>query len=187
MSATARHAGSPRPPSASEHYRSWPSPLSSGKIGADTVRALTRTAKAVVGSGQDQSAELAATLETARSEGVGAANRRVRVLEHTIDPGGSEELLAKQRAKSFLRVVELANGMCRFEALLDPIRATTVRVALDQLSADWIRQRQFDGDAPIPADVRSTEQITAQALVHLAEVFLADDPDRRDVHNSPRT
>jgi hypothetical protein len=45
-------------------------PLSSGKIGADTVRALTRTAKAVVGSGQDQSAELAATLETAQSEGV---------------------------------------------------------------------------------------------------------------------
>jgi len=153
--------------------------LSSGKIGADTVRALTRTAKAVVGSGQDQSAELAATLETAQSEGVGAANRRVRVLEHTIDPGGSEELLAKQRAKSFLRVVELEDGMCRFEALLDPVRATTVRVALDQISADWIRRRQFDGDAPIPADVRSTEQITAQALVHLAEAFLADDPDRR--------
>jgi hypothetical protein len=153
--------------------------LSSGKIGADTVRALTRTAKAVVGSGQDQSAELAATLETAQSEGVGAANRRVRVLEHTIDPGGSEELLAKQRAKSFLRVVELEDGMCRFEALLDPIRATTLRVALDQLSADWIRRRQFDGDAPIPADVRSTEQITAQALVHLAEVFLTADPDRR--------
>jgi len=153
--------------------------LSSGKVGADTVRALARTAKAVVGSGQDQATELAATLKTARAEGVGAANRRVRVLEHTIDPGGSEELLAKQRAKSFLRVIELEDGMCRFEALLDPVRATVLRVALDQLVADWIRRRQFDGASPIPADVRSTEQISAQALVHLAEVFLAASPEQR--------
>ena len=75
--------------------------LSSGEVGADTVRALARTVKAVAGSGHDQTTELAATLETAKHEGVSAANRRVRVLEHTIDPGGSEELLAKQRAKSF--------------------------------------------------------------------------------------
>jgi hypothetical protein len=161
-------------------------PLSSGKVGADTVRVLARTAKAVVGSGRDQAAELAATLETAQSEGVGAANRRVRVLEHTIDPAGSEELLARQRAKSFMRVVELDDGMCRFEALLDPIRATTLRAALDQLTADWIRRRQFDGAAPIPADVRSTEQISAQALVRLAEVFLTTDPEQRDAPFTPQ-
>ena len=154
--------------------------LSSGKVGADTVRALARTAKAVVGSGQDRATELAATLKTARAEGVGAANRRVRVLEHTIDPGSSEELLAKQRAKSFLRVIELEDGMCRFEVLLDPVRATMLRVALDQLVADWIRRRQFDGASPIPADVRSTEQISAQALVRLAGVFLAASPEQRD-------
>jgi hypothetical protein len=154
--------------------------LSSGKVGADTVRALARTVKAVVGSGQDQAAELAATLETARTEGVGAANKRIRTLEHTIDPDSTEEQLAKQRAKSFLRVTELPNGMCRFDALLDPIRATVLRMVLDQIAADWIRQRQFDGTNPIPADVRSTEQISAQALVHLAEVFLAAPPDRRD-------
>jgi hypothetical protein len=47
-----------------------------------------------------------ATLQTAERDGMGAANRRVRVLEHTIDPEGSGELLAKQRAKSFARVVE---------------------------------------------------------------------------------
>jgi hypothetical protein len=108
--------------------------LSSGEVGADTVRALARTVKAVEGSGQDQTTELAATLETAKLEGVGAANRRVRVLEHTIDPGGSEELLAKQRAKSFARVIELEDGMCRFDILLDPIRATTVR------GPRWIRR-----------------------------------------------
>jgi hypothetical protein len=153
--------------------------LSSGRVGADTVRVLARTVKAVVGSGQDQSVEVVATLETARLEGVGAANRRVRVLEHTIDPGSSDELLAKQRAKSFARVVELEDGMCRFDILLDPIRATTVRAALDQTVADWIRRRQFDHTDPIPDDVRSTEQICAQAVTRLAEVFLAASPEQR--------
>ena len=70
--------------------------------------------------------------------------------------------------------------MCRFDVLLDPIRATTVRAALDQTAADWIRQRQFDGAYPIPADVRSTEQIYAQALTRLAEVFLTADPEQRN-------
>jgi hypothetical protein len=154
-------------------------PLTSGRVGADTVRALSRTVKAVEGSGRNQALELAATLETAKTEGVSAANRRVRVLEHTIDPGSSEELLAKQRAKSFARVVELGDGMRRFDILLDPIRATTVRAALDQTTADWIRQRQFDGTDPIPADVRSTEQINAQAVTRLAEVYLAATPRQR--------
>jgi hypothetical protein len=153
--------------------------LSSGRVGADTVRALSRTVKAVEGSGQDQSVELAATLEAATREGVGAANRRVRVLEHTIDPGGSEELLAKQRAKSFARVVEFEDGMCRFDVLLDPVRATTVRAALDLTVADWMRRRQFDGVDPIPVDVCSTEQIYAQAVTRLAEVFLNASPEQR--------
>jgi Domain of unknown function (DUF222)/HNH endonuclease len=153
--------------------------LSSGEVGADTVRVLSRTVKAVVGSGQDQGAELAATLEMAKLEGVGAASRRVRVLEHTIDPGGSEELLLKQRAKSFARVVELEDGMCRFDVLLDPVRATTVRAALDLTVADWIRRRQFDGVDPVPVDVCSTEQMCAQAVTRLAEVFLNASPEQR--------
>ena len=154
-------------------------PLSSGRVGADTVRVLSRTVKAIEGGARDQAAELTATLETAHYDGVGAANRRVRVLEHTIDPGSSEELLTKQRAKSFVRVVELEDGMCRFDVLLDPIRATTVRAALDQTAADWIRQRQYDGVDPIPTDVRSTEQIYAQVVTRLAEVFLAASPEQR--------
>jgi hypothetical protein len=153
--------------------------LSSGLVGADTVRVLSRAVKAIEGSGQDQGVELAATLETAQHEGVGAASRRVRVLEHTIDPGGSEELLAKQRARSFARVVEFEDGMCRFDVLLDPVRATTVRAALDLTVADWIRRRQFDGVDPVPADVRSTEQMGAQAVTRFAEVFLSASPEQR--------
>ena len=159
--------------------------LSSGRVGADTVRVLSRTVKAVEGSGQDQGIELAATLETVQRDGVGAANQRVRVLEHTIDPGSSEELLVKQRAKSFARVVELEDGMCRFDVLLDPVRATTVRAALDQTAADWIRQRQFDGVDPIAVDVRSTEQIYAQVMTRLAEVFLAATPEQRNAQFNP--
>ena len=153
--------------------------LSSGRIGADTVRVLTRTAKAIEGTGHDQNAALAETLRVAEQDGVGAANRQVRVLEHTIDPGHSEELLAKQRARSFARVLELEDGMCRFDVLLDPIRATTVRCALDQQAAAWIRERQFDGADVLPEDVRSTEQIAAQAITRLAEVFLDAEPEQR--------
>jgi len=154
-------------------------PLSSGRVGADTVRALARTAKAVEGTGRDRVAALAETLQTAERDGVGAANQRVRVLEHTIDPGSSEELLNKQRAKSFARVVELEGGMCRFDVLLDPVRATTVRCALDQTVAAWIRERQFDGAEPLPGDVRSTDQLYAHAVTRLAEVFLDASPAQR--------
>ena len=154
-------------------------PLSSGQVGADTVRALSRTVKAVEGTGHDQSTELAATLETAKREGVSAANQRIRMLEHTIDPSGSQELLAKQRAKSFARLTELDDGMCRFDILLDPIRATTVRAALDQTTADWIRQRQYDHTDPIPTDVHTTDQLYAQAVTRLAEVYLTATPEQR--------
>ena len=69
--------------------------------------------------------------------------------------------------------------MCRFDVLLDPIRATTVRAALDQTVADWIRRRQFDGVDVVPVDVRSTEQLCAQAVTRLAEVFLDASPEQR--------
>ena len=61
--------------------------------------------------------------------------------------------------------------------MLDPVRATTVRAAIDQQTAAWIRARQFDASDPLPEDVHSTEQIQAQALTRLAEVFLTADPD----------
>ena len=69
--------------------------------------------------------------------------------------------------------------MCRFDVLLDPIRATTVRAALDQTVADWIRRRQFDHVDAVPDDVRSTEQMCAQAVMRMAEVYLAASPEQR--------
>jgi hypothetical protein len=160
-------------------------PLASGRIGADTVRALTRTAKAVAGTSRNTTAALAATLATAECEGVTAAKKQLQILEHTLDPDSGVDVIARQRARSFLRVVELGDGLCRFEVVLDAVRATTLRTAIDLQSADWIRRAQHDHQQPLPQDVRTVEQINAQALVRLAEVFHLAPPEVRDAHFSP--
>ncbi|HWG26040.1 DUF222 domain-containing protein, partial [Actinospica sp.] len=160
-------------------------PLSSGEIGPGTVSVLSRAAKAVNGTGLDKPAALTAMLETARSEGVTAAAKQVRVLEHTLDPGSGEEIIARQRARSFFRVIELEDGLCRFEILLDAVRAAVLRSAVDQQAADWIRRAQFDGAQPLPEDVRSVEQINAQAVTRLAEVFLTAPGGVRGVSFTP--
>ena len=160
-------------------------PLASGRIGPDTVRALTRTAKAVAGTGRNTTAALTATLATAEHEGVTAAKKQIQILEHTLDPAHGTDLITRQRARSFLRVIELGDGLCRFEAVLDAVRATTLRAAIDLQSADWIRQAQYDHQQPLPQDVRSTEQINANALVRLAEVFHLAPPKLRAARFSP--
>ena len=159
--------------------------LSSGKIGTGTVSVLSRTARAVANTDLDTTQALTASLEVAQSEGIAAAKNRVRELEHTLDPGSSQELITRQRARSFFRVVELEDGFCRFEVLLDAVRAAVLRNAVDQQSAEWIRRAQFDGERPVPEDVRSTEQINAQALVRIAEVFLTAPAEVRGASFSP--
>jgi hypothetical protein len=159
--------------------------LSSGRVGADTVRALCRTAKAIEGTGQDTTAALVRMLEVSARDGVSAANREIRELEHALDPGSSQELLAKQRARSFARVIELEDGRCRVEALLDPVRATILRSAIDQAVSAWIREGQYDGTDPLPEDVRTTEQMNAHALVRMAEVFVMAPPVVRGVKFTP--
>jgi hypothetical protein len=160
-------------------------PLASGWVGADTVRALMRTAKAVAGTGRDTAAALAATLATAEREGVAAAKKQIQILEHTLDPGRGEDLIARQRRRSLFRVIELGDGLCRFEAVLDAVRATTLRSAIDLQTADWIRRAQHDHEQHLPEDVRSVEQINAHALVRLAEVFHLAPPEVRAAHFSP--
>jgi hypothetical protein len=154
-------------------------PLSSGRVGADTIRALTRTARTVKGTALDPVEALAAVLETTVRDGVHAAKRQVQVLEETVDPGAAEERLAKQRARSFARSTRTDSGMTRFEVLLDPARATTVQAAIDLQAADVIRRRQYDHADPAPADVRTTEQINAHAVVRMAEVFLDASAEQR--------
>jgi hypothetical protein len=160
-------------------------PLASGRIGADTVAVLARTAKAVADTGHDTTTALTTALDTARTQGVAAARKHVRTLEHTLDPQSTADLTTRQRARSFLRVVELEDGLCRIEVLLDAVRATVLRDAIDQQAADWIRQAQFDHQQPLPEDVRSIEQINAHALVRLAEVYLTAPPAARGARFTP--
>jgi Domain of unknown function (DUF222) len=154
-------------------------------VGADTVRALCRAAKAIDGTDQDTTTTLTGMLELSEREGVTAANREIRTLEHHLDPAGTEELLAKQRARSFARFIELEDGRCQIDALIDPVRAAILRSAIDQTTSSWIREGQYDGASPLPEDVRTTEQINAHALVRMAEVFLMAGPELRGANFTP--
>jgi hypothetical protein len=160
--------------------------LSSGKVGADTIRALARTAKAIEGTEKNTLSTLTEMLEVAERDGVSAVNQEIRNLEHHLDPASSEELIAQQRARSFVRFIELEDGRCRIEGLLDPERATILRGAIDQGAGAVIRERQYDGADVAPKDVRTTEQINAHALVRLAEVFLNADAQARGANFTPQ-
>lgn len=167
------------------HLPELAGPLSSGRIGPATIRALTRTAHAVKGTDRDLVRTLTETLELATAHGATEVNKQVRVLEETIEPGRAEQILARQRERSFVRVLEREGGMCRFEGLLDAERATVVRAALDATVAAALRERQYDGAEPVPADVSTVEQLQAHALTKFAEVFLAASPEQRGVAFTP--
>jgi hypothetical protein len=147
--------------------------LASGELSADATRLLARTVKACENSALDVDTEVAATLETVRAQGVSGAAERVRDLEYRVDPGALEERLARQRKRSQARSGRLDSGLWRFEVLLDPVRAAVLKAAIDALVASWLRARGRDAIAVLPPDVESTQQITAHAFYHLAQVFLA--------------
>ena len=169
------------------HIPELAEPLASGRIGVATIRALTRTARAVKGTGLELTTTLAATLALAAKEGVGAANKQVRILEETVEPGRAERLLEKQRARSFLRVAKCEGGMYRIEALLDPVRASEFRAVLDQTVASWLRTRQYDHAEHAGEDIYSVEQLQAHALVRFAQVFAATDAKARGAQFTPGT
>jgi HNH endonuclease len=153
--------------------------LSSGNVGADTVHALSRAAKTLKHSDGDTTTALTEVLTVSLNDGVSSATKRVRELEHTLDPGNAQQVLTQQRAKSYARISQAESGMCRIEALLDPVRAVTLRTALDAEVSHTLRTRQLDQTETVPADVHSTEQLNAQALVRLAQVYLAADAKTR--------
>ena len=159
--------------------------LSSGRLGRDTTRVLARVHRAVAGTTRDPEQAVAEALDVVERDGIQEAEKRVRALEHTVDPGRAEDLRARQRARSFARVSELSEGMCRFDVLLDAERATMVRTALDVQVSSFLRARQFDGTEEVPGDVINTEQLTAEAFTRLAEVFLNSTESQRTERYTP--
>ena len=159
--------------------------LTSGCLDRDTTRVLSRTHHAVTGTAQDPEQAVAEALKVVERDGIQQAEKHVRELEHTVDPGRAEDLRSRQRARSFARVSEQSEGMCRFDVLLDAERATMVRTALDVQVSAFLRARQFDGAEKVADDVVTTEQLTAEAFTRLAEVFLNSTESQRTERYSP--
>jgi hypothetical protein len=154
--------------------------LCSGRIGQDTVRALSRTVKATRRTELNLLEEAAETLRVARERGARAGLDRVRVLEEYADPGSVEKRHAQQRERSFARFGPVDDEqMCRFEVLLDPLRGAILRAAIESQTGAFIRSLQFDGVELVPGDVRTTEQMNAEAVTRLAEVFLDATAEQR--------
>ncbi|WP_034261416.1 HNH endonuclease signature motif containing protein [Actinospica robiniae] len=159
--------------------------LCSGVIGPDSARALARTVKAVRATGLDPAEEAAKTLEVTREHGARAGLERVRVLEEQIKPGSIEARHARERERSFARFTTCGDGqMHRCEILLDPVRGAVFQAAIDLQVAEMIRTRQYDGGEIVPQDVRTTEQMNAEAVTRLAQVFLDATPEQRRAHFS---
>jgi hypothetical protein len=159
--------------------------LAGGALPSGAGRVLARAAHAACTTKQDPAAAVAETISTLQQDGIQAAERQVRVLEHTLTPAHGKEQRARQRAASFVRIGECESGMVRFDGLLDKERATLVRTALDLLVSTWLRERQYDHTNPLPDDVHSTEQLTAEALTRLAEVFLNATEEQRAHRYTP--
>ena len=154
--------------------------LCSGRAGQDSVRALARTVKAVRRTGLDPAVEVAETLRVAREQGARAGLERVRALEEHTDPGSIEQRHAQQRERSYARIAITPDGeMHRCEILLDPVRGAVVQAAVELQVAEMIRARQFDGTETVPQDVRTTEQMNAEAITRMAQVFLDAPAEQR--------
>jgi hypothetical protein len=155
--------------------------LSTGRIGTETVRVLTRAACAVKDTSRDEIEIVTATHELARREGIAAANRYVRSLEEIADPRLTARLLAKQCQRSFTRFIAIEDGMCRIEALLDAERATTVRAAFDLCISADLQARRDERTEPASGDgAQGIELLQAQALTRLAETYLKANSPRRE-------
>ncbi|HEY3871882.1 MAG TPA: hypothetical protein VGM10_26200 [Actinocrinis sp.] len=155
--------------------------LTCGALPVGAERVLARAAQAAVNTERDTAESVADTLEILQRDGMQAAEREVRHLEHTVQPGKAEHDRARQRTASFLRLSTCESGMLRLDALLDIERGTVVRAALDTLTSTWLRERQYDHTTPVPDDVHSTEQLNAEALFRMAQVLLsASDAQRAE-------
>jgi hypothetical protein len=155
--------------------------LTCGVLPVGAERVLARAAQAAGATERDTADTVADTLDILQRDGMQAAEREVRHLEHMVQPGKAEQDRARQRTASFLRLSTCESGMVRLDALLDVERGTVVRAAIDTLTSTWLRERQYDHATPVPDDVHSTEQLNAEALSHMAQVLLsASDAQRAE-------
>lgn len=154
--------------------------LSEGRLTPEGTRVVARTLKAVVGMEADtQRQAVVDVIETLEAEGVTKAAQQIPRFEEKGEPGALEEIVARQRIRSFARMVKLDHGACRFDVLLDAERALRLRAALDAFESGARRRRSVGLDILAP-DVRTAPQIAAEAFTRLAEVFINASTEKRE-------
>jgi hypothetical protein len=159
--------------------------LSCGELPVGAPRVLARAVHAVRGITQDPAQAVADTLTALERGGMQQAEAQVRTLEHTVEPGRAENLQSRQRSRSFARIGEGADGMVRLDVLLDAERGTLLRTALDAQVSGWMRARQYDKVDPIGPDITTTEQMNAEAVARLADLYLSATDAQRAERYSP--
>lgn len=154
--------------------------LAEGRFSSEGTRVIARTLKAVIGmeAGTQRQAVVDA-IETMETEGVTKAAQRIPRFEEKSEPGSLEDIVARQRIRSFARMVRLDHGACRFDILLDAERALRLRAALDAFES-CARGRRSVGLDMVAPDVRTAEQIGAEAFTRLAEVFINASTEQRE-------
>lgn len=111
-------------------------------------------------------------------ERIAAAARAIR---DELDTASVADREATLRARRFLRLIPEPDGMTRIIGRLDPESAAIVTAALDRITAPrrggprFVDPREVARADRIVADERTTEQLTADALVDIVRVASAAD------------
>jgi hypothetical protein len=155
--------------------------LTEGRFSSDATRLLARYKKAIADTILDSPRTISEAITRIETDGITAAARHIPRLEEHLDPGQEEELLARQRLRSHARVSRTELGMYRFGMLLDYERAAYLMTAVDRYTATVIRDRHLAGTYTLPADVKTTEQIRAEAFSRMAQVFLDASDEQRGI------
>ena len=155
--------------------------LTEGGLSPDATRVIARYMKAVAGTVLDTRQTITDAITCIETEGVTEAARRIPKLDERLDPEEREELLAKQRARSFARMSRTDTGMYRLGMMLDPERAAHLMTGLDRYTVAVIRGGQAEGDYVLPTDACTAEQIRAEAFVRMAQVFLSASDEQRGI------
>lgn len=110
--------------------------------------------------------------------------RRARELRDELDAAGVADREAALRAKRFLRLSPLPDGMTRISGLLDPESAALVTDALDCVTAPrrggprFVDSEERARAEALERDPRSTDQLALDALVEMVRIAGAADAGR---------
>jgi hypothetical protein len=143
------------------------------RVGTESLREATRV---LVTSAQTLDADVLFT--------------KARALRDQLDAAGIADREAERRARRYLRLAPLADGMVRLTGLLDPESAALVTDAVDLVTSPrrggprFVARAEKSRAEELLADERTTDQITLDALVGMVKI--AGDADAGTVFGNRR-